>query len=201
MPEVATAHRGATIVAGGRQRISIASRWPGTCVRVEAKTYTEVVMHVPMLSTGLVIALALAGSNVLIQGAQGTASPDLVAALAKNLGSTPQQAEGAAGALFGLAKSRLKPADWSKVAGSVPGMDGLLNAAPAVSTGTTGTKGFGVPPLPGAAAVGGLSSVAAAFTKLGLTPDMAVKAVPVLTSFVTKAGGPAVGQLLAGALK
>jgi hypothetical protein len=64
-------------------------------------------MHVPMLSRGLVIALALAGSSsAFAQGAQGTASPELVASLAKGLGSTPQQAEGAAGALFGLAKSK-----------------------------------------------------------------------------------------------
>jgi predicted anti-sigma-YlaC factor YlaD len=49
--------------------------------------------------------------------------------------------------------------------------------------------------------LGGLSSVAGAFTKLGLKPEMAMKAVPILTNFVTKSGGPAVGQLLAGALK
>ena len=158
-------------------------------------------MPVPMLSKGLVIALALAASGVCLEGVQATASPELVATLARSLGSTPQQAEGAAGALFGLAKSRLRPADWSRVAGSVPGMDGLLNAAPAVSTSTAGTTGFAVPPIPGLAGVGGLSSVAAAFTTLGLKPEMAMKAVPVLTNFVAKAGGPAVGQLLAGALK
>jgi hypothetical protein len=159
-------------------------------------------MHVPVSSRGIILALAFACSSVVAHGAQGPASPELVATLAKSLGSTPQQAEGAAGALFGLAKSRLSPNDWSKVAGSVPGMDGLLNAAPALATGTAGTKelsGFPVPPLPGAA--GGLSSVATAFTKLGLKPEMAMKAVPVLTNFVSKAGGPAVGQLLAGALK
>jgi hypothetical protein len=31
--------------------------------------------------------------------------------------------------------------------------------------------------------------------------EMALKAVPVLTNFVSKSGGPAVGTLLAGALK
>jgi predicted anti-sigma-YlaC factor YlaD len=43
--------------------------------------------------------------------------------------------------------------------------------------------------------------VAAAFTKLGLKPEMVATAVPILTSFVSKVGGPAVGQLLAGVLK
>jgi hypothetical protein len=129
--------------------------------------------------------------------APATASPELVGALAKELGSTPQQAEGAAGALFGLAKSKLSPGDWSQVAGAVPGMDGLLKAAPAAAA--SGASGAGA--LAGAAGVGGLSSVAGAFTKLGLKPEMAMKAVPVLTNFVSKSGGPAVGQLLAGALK
>jgi hypothetical protein len=157
-----------------------------------------------MLSRGLIIALALAGSSALVQGAQSPASPELVASLAKGLGSTPQQAEGAAGALFGLAKTKLSPGDWSKVAASVPGMDGLLKAAPAAATGTAGTKGLpGLPAaaLPGAAGLGGLSGVAAAFTKLGLKPEMVATAVPILTSFVSKVGGPAVGQLLAGVLK
>ena len=161
-------------------------------------------MHVSMRSSALVMALTLLGSYVLAHGAQGTASPELVADLAKSLGSTPQQAEGAAGALFALAKSRLSPNDWTKVAGAVPGMDGLLKAAPIAQTGTAAAPGLaGLPAAagPGAAGLGGLSSVAAAFTRLGLKPDMAAKAVPVLTRFVTQSGGPAVGQLLAGALK
>jgi hypothetical protein len=49
--------------------------------------------------------------------------------------------------------------------------------------------------------VTGLGSVSSAFTKLGLKPEMVSKAVPVLTSYVSKVGGPTVGNLLAGALK
>ena len=97
--------------------------------------------------------------------------------------------------------SVLAPADWTRVAGLVPGMDAMLKAAPAIPTGTTGNSLKGVPPLPGASGLGGLSSAAGAFTQLGLKPEMALKAVPVLTNFVSTAGGPAVGQLLAGALK
>ena len=50
--------------------------------------------------------------------------------LTKDLNVTPKQATGGAGALFGLAKSRLKPDQFSQVAAAVPGMDGLLKAAP-----------------------------------------------------------------------
>jgi predicted anti-sigma-YlaC factor YlaD len=56
-----------------------------------------------------------------------------------------------------------------------------------------------VPQLGGSA--GSLAGAATAFSTLGLKPDMVAKAVPVLTSFVTKSGGESVGNLLAGALK
>jgi hypothetical protein len=103
--------------------------------------------------------------------------------LSKALGSSPEQAAGAAGALFGVAKAKLKPAEFSQIASAVPGMDGLLSAAPA---------------LGGAAS---MASAATAFTKLGLKPDLVAKAVPILTQFVTKSGGADVGNLLAGVLK
>jgi hypothetical protein len=99
------------------------------------------------------LALCAAVSFVVPRNAAGQASApaaadsELVGELAKQLGSSTQQAEGAAGALFGLA------------------------------------------------------SVAGTFTKLGLKPGDALKAVPVLTNFVGKKGGAEAAKLLAGALK
>ncbi len=124
-----------------------------------------------------------------------TASPELVGQLTKALSITPKQASGGAGALFGLAKSRLSPADFGKVAASVPGIDGLIKSAPASSP----TKG--VPGLSSLGSAGGLASVAGAFQKLGLSPAMVGKFVPVLTKFVESKGGADVASLLAGALK
>jgi hypothetical protein len=145
------------------------------------------------------LTLAFAGTVVAqdagqLASAAATASPELVGALSKEIGSTPEQAAGAAGALFGLAKSRLKADEFAQIATAVPGMDSLLKAAPAAGSaiGTTGA-------MPSAAT--GLASATAAFTKLGLKPDMVSKAIPVLTQFVTKSGGADVGKLLAGALK
>jgi hypothetical protein len=128
------------------------------------------------------------------------ASPELVNALSKEIGSTPEQAAGAAGALFGVAKSRLKPNEFSQVAKAVPGMDTLLKAAPSIS-GAGGAAGALSQVAGTSGAAGGLASAASAFSKLGLKPDLVGKAVPVLTSFVTKSGGANVGNLLAGALK
>jgi len=125
-------------------------------------------------------------------------SPDLINALSKEMGSTPEQAAGAAGALFGLAKTRLTSDQFAQIAKAVPGMDSLLGAAPPVGTSGTGGIGGALAGIPGGA---GLSSATTAFSKLGLTPDMVAKAVPVLTSFVGKSGGSEVANLLAGALK
>jgi hypothetical protein len=127
------------------------------------------------------------------------ASPDLVGQLSKELGSSPEQAAGAAGALFGVAKSRLQPDEFKQVSNSVPGMDALLLAAPAAGGAKAkGTSG-NLSQLAGQA--GGLMAAASAFSKLGLSPDLVAKAVPILTSFVGKSGGANVASLLASVLK
>jgi len=125
------------------------------------------------------------------------ASPELVGQLTKGLSITPHQATGGAGALFGLAKSRLNPTDFGKVAAVVPGMGSFLKAAPSTSggSGLSGLTGS----LPGN--VGGMASEAAAFQKLGLSPDMVGKFVPIMTNFVQAKGGTNVASLLSGALK
>jgi hypothetical protein len=133
------------------------------------------------------------------------ASPDLVGQLAKEIGGSPEQAAGAAGALFGIAKKRLQPDQFSKVEGAVPGMSSLLSAAPALDAagGAVADDAKGKQKGAGglAAKMGGLADAASAFSKLGLKPSMVAKAVPVLTKFVSKSGGADVGKLLAGVLK
>ena len=138
---------------------------------------------------------AEAGQASAAADAAAKASPALVGALSKELGSSPAQAAGAAGALFGLARTRLKPDQFSQIAAAVPGMDSLLGAAPSSGGGGLGA----LSQVAGSA--GGLANAAAAFSKLGLKPDLVAAAIPVLTSFVTKSGGAGVGQLLASALK
>lgn len=125
-------------------------------------------------------------------------SPELVGNLTKKLSITPEQAIGGSGALFGLAKTRLKPEDFGKVAEAVPGMDGLLKAAPKQDASTDALGALGSM-LPGKA--GGLASVATSFKSLGLSPAQAVKFVPIMTKFVDLKGGAKAAELLAGALK
>ena len=128
-----------------------------------------------------------------------TPSPELIGRLTKELSIKPEQAIGGAGALFGLAKTRLNPEDFTKVADVVPDMGGLLKAAPKPKQGAAGALGTLGEMLPGKA--GGLASVAGSFKSLGLSPEMAIKFVPIMTKFVNVKGGAGVADLLAGALK
>ena len=126
-------------------------------------------------------------------------SPELVGKLTKELSITPEQAIGGSGALFGLAKGKLKPEDFTKVADVVPGMDGLLKAAPKPKKESTDMLSSVGSMLPGKA--GALASVAGSFKELGLSPEQAIKFVPIMTKFVDLKGGAGVAKILSGALK
>jgi hypothetical protein len=143
------------------------------------------------------IFFCLFGFFGLATGQGESPSPELVGMLTKELSVTQEQATGGAGALFGLAKSRLKPEEFSQVSDAVPGMDGFLKAAPKQGGGSAlGSLGSA---LSGGA--GGLASVVGAFGSLGLSPDMVSKFIPVITQFVQSKGGANVASLLMGALK
>jgi hypothetical protein len=153
-----------------------------------------------MLTACLLVCFGTLAGHASPQAASAkNPSPELVGQLTKGLSITPQQATGGAGALFGLAKSRLKPDEFGQISKVVPGMDGLLKAAPKSKSGGSSTLGALSSALPGGA--GGLASTAGAFKALGLSPDMASKFVPILTQFVTSKGGAGVGSLLGGVLK
>lgn len=124
-------------------------------------------------------------------------NPDLIGTLTKELSITPEQATGGAGSLFKLAKSTLSPGDFSKVADAVPGMSGLLKAAPKTKS-SSPLESLGSS-FSGSA--GGLASVASSFKSLGLSPAMAQKFAPILTQYVQAKGGSSVASLLEGAFK
>jgi Protein of unknown function VcgC/VcgE (DUF2780) len=129
--------------------------------------------------------------------AAAKANPQLVATLSKEIGGTGEEAAGAAGALFGLAKSRLKADEFSQVAKAVPGMDLFLKAAPS-NAAPAGPAGA-LSQLAGT--VGSIPGVASQFSKIGIKPELVPKAASALVSFVTNTGGANIGSLLAGVLK
>jgi hypothetical protein len=150
------------------------------------------------LAYGQAPASTATASEAPAKTVEGTASPELVGQLVNDLGVTPAQAEGAAGTLFGLAKTRLSADQFGKVASAVPNMDGLLKAAPAADASASGVDG-----LIGKAATsaGGIAAAAGSLSKLGLKTETISRLAPSLVKAVRVKGGPEVANLLAGALK
>ena len=125
----------------------------------------------------------------------GGPNADLISQLSSALGSTPDQAAGAAGAIFSLAKSNLPPNTWEQVQLAIPGVREMMQAVP-------GKVNADTVRLPVDTTFGGRggSSLSGAFSRLGLSQDQIGKAVPIISDYVTKAAGPEVGQAFAAAL-
>lgn len=158
------------------------------------------------LSRGLFLAAVLISLVVLGAHSDGQSSvlrsaaasgSGLVSQLSKGLSVTPTQARGGAGALFALAKARLTADEFGKVSSAVPGMNSLLKAAPALGGQSELTSLEGA--LPGN--MGRLAEVAEAFHKLGMSPEMAGKFVPLMTKYVKARGGLSTASLFEKALK
>lgn len=132
--------------------------------------------------------------------AQAVPGGEVVDQLVKELAITPTQAAGAAGALFGVAKTKLSAEDFGKVAGSVPDMDALLKAAPAADAKTSALQAL-AGSTGSMSSLGAVAGVAGSLSKLGLKPDTIAKLAPTLVKAVQSKGGAEVGTLLAGALR
>ena len=105
--------------------------------------------------------------------------------LGKNLGLTTDQASGAIGSYLGYAQTKLPASDYSKVAAPFP--------APT----STSRKPRTSERSPGDIGTSGLSS---AYSKLGISPEVASKVTPAISNYVGKAGGSTVQSLLSGVL-
>ncbi|PSJ16671.1 DUF2780 domain-containing protein [Nitrosomonas supralitoralis] len=146
---------------------------------------------------------AQSGRQILNAGAAAANDPTgmvqigLVDILSHRLGVSPQQALGGAGAIFQMAQSNMDPQAFASISRSVPGMDSMLSAAPAMSnlsgnlSSLMGDKSN---------TLGNAAALAASFQQLNLSPDMIGQFVPVITNYVSKASGQAAANLLQSAL-
>jgi hypothetical protein len=149
-------------------------------------------MRVQRFVRCLVIAAALCAPM------QARAQAALIESLTSQLGVSEEQATGGAGAIFQVAQDRMAPPQFSQLSDAVPGIDGLLGAAPPLG-GTSGMLGGATSAL-GMGELGGLTELAGPFTKLGLSPDMASQFVPIVLDYVQSEGGQQAMSLLQTAL-
>ncbi|MCK5782544.1 MAG: DUF2780 domain-containing protein [Flavobacteriales bacterium] len=123
------------------------------------------------------------------------AQADLISSLTKQLGVSEKQASGGAGALFNMAQGNLSGDDFSSVKDAVPGITKMMKDGD-IDLG-------GISSMMGGAAKGleGLAKVNAIFDKLGISPEMVQKFMPIILDYVKGSGGSSVSNLLAGAFK
>lgn len=130
-----------------------------------------------------------------------SANMELVQLLTQNLGIEENQAKGGAGLIFELAKQKLDDGEFSQVAGAIPGVSELINAAPQPGSGLAGAIGGLAGALGGGGNIANLAALAGGFTQLGLNPAMVSQFVPVILSFAQNQGGDRIKNILAEVLK
>lgn len=120
----------------------------------------------------------------------------LVNQLVEQLGISEEQAQGGAGMLLNLAKSKLGEGEFSQVAEAVPEAEELAGQAPEAG-GVGGMLGRLGGMLGGKAeSLGDMAGLASGFSKLGLSKDMISQFVPTILSYVQEQGGEGVRGIL-----
>lgn len=113
---------------------------------------------------------------------------ELIELLTQRLKVDERQAQGGAGILFKAAKDKLGGAEFSRMLGSVPGIDGLIKKAP--DGGMAGGLLGGLASLAGGSRAAILANIVSGFSKLNLSGDDAQKFVPVILDYLQGKVGP-----------
>lgn len=143
---------------------------------------------------------ALQQGQQAVNAAQAVQPGSLAELLMQRTGVTGTQAQGGAGALFQIAKTKMSADSFTQLEQSVPGMQGMLGAVPALSQqgGLAGQLSSIVGASGGTA--GNLISVVSAFQQQGMSPAMVQQFIPVVIDYVKTRGNDALVNSLNTAL-
>ncbi len=134
-----------------------------------------------------------------VNAAQAVQSGSLAELLMQRTGATEAQAQGGAGTLFQIAKTKMSADSFTQLEQSVPGMQGMLGAAPALSQ--SGGLAGQLSSIAGASGgtAGNLISVVSAFQQQGMSPAMVQQFIPVVIDYVKAHGNDALVNTLSSA--
>ncbi len=124
---------------------------------------------------------------------------NLTELLMQRTGVTQAQAAGGAGALFQIAKNKMQADAFAQLEQSVPGLQGMLGAVPALtqSGGLAGRLSALAGKSGGTA--GDLISVVSSFQQQGMSPAMVQQFIPVMIEYVKAQGNEALVNSLSAA--
>ncbi len=142
---------------------------------------------------------ALQQGQQAVNAAQAVQPGSLAELLMQRTGATEAQAQGGAGALFQIAKTKMSADSFTQLEQSVPGMQGMLGAAPALSQ--PGGLAGQLSSIAGASGgtAGNLISVVSAFQQQGMSPTMVQQFIPVVIDYVKAHGNEALVNTLSAA--
>jgi hypothetical protein len=98
-----------------------------------------------------------------------------------SLGLSGDQSAGAIGSVLSMAQGKLSATDYGKVASAVPGASTYVQKAEAANGGP-------------------VTSLDAAYSKLGISPEIGSQVTPLVVSGISKMTGPTVGGLLSNVI-
>ncbi|MDO9047347.1 MAG: DUF2780 domain-containing protein [Methylobacter sp.] len=144
---------------------------------------------------------ALQQGQQAVNAAQPLQTGSLTELLMRRTGVTQAQAQGGAGALFQIAKNKMQADAFTQLEQSVPGMQGMLGAVPALSQPSDSLAGR-LSSIAGASGgtAGDLISVVSAFQQQGMSPAMVQQFIPVVIDYVKAHGNDALVNTLSAAL-
>jgi len=144
---------------------------------------------------------ALQQGQQAVNAAQAVQAGSLAELLMQRTGVTQAQAQGGAGALFQIAKSKMQADAFGQLEQAVPGMQGMLGAVPALSQQSGGLAGR-LSSIAGASGgtAGNLVTLVSAFQQQGMSPAMVQQFIPVVIDYVKARGNDALVNTLSAAL-
>ncbi len=136
-----------------------------------AQTAQETTTVAPVI-TAPTAAPAASTTDTIMKAATG-----LLPMLTDQLGVSNEQAEGGMGALLQTAQNTLSASDFSSLSEGIPGVEGLLAAAPSLSGGEQSGGLGGLLSQAGglSESLGSLGQLTQQFEALGLSPDMIIQ--------------------------
>jgi len=135
------------------------------------------------------------------QAVNNASQVGLVDTLVKQLGVSQTQAQGGTGALFQMAKNKMTESAFSQVSQSVPGMDGILAAAPKPQPASaTGNLLGTLANATGNSTLKSAASVINTFQQLDMSKGMVSQFTPIIIDYVKKNSGELTSNLLKSAL-
>ncbi|MGZ8184127.1 MAG: DUF2780 domain-containing protein [Methylobacter sp.] len=140
-------------------------------------------------------------SQQAVNAVQAPQTGSLTELLMQRTGVTGTQAQGGAGALFQIAKNNMTADAFAQLEQSVPDMQGMLGAVPALSQ-QNGLAGQ-LSSIAGASSggiAGNLISAVSAFQQQGMSPLMVQQFIPVVIDYVKAHGNEALVNTLSAAL-